>query len=56
MNYELRFKTVKGEQRAYYRSAADGKWYQVSLNTAMMILKEHYTELLQQEGIANVAG
>ena len=52
MYYELRFKTVKGQQRAYYRSAQDGKWFQVSMDTAMMIIKEHYTELLKQEGVA----
>jgi hypothetical protein len=45
MKYELRFKIVNGEQCAYYRSAADGKWYQVSLDTAMMVLKEHYANL-----------
>ena len=49
MKYELRFKTVDGEQRAYYRSAADGKWYQVSLDTAMMVLKEHYANLLVED-------
>ena len=50
MKYELKFKTVNGEQRAYYRSAADGKWYQVSLDTAMMVLKEHYPTLFATVG------